>query len=131
MPKSHITGGTAKLSRRSFIKISSIVVGSTALNGPYLVHGQNLNGKIRVAGVGVGGKGGGDVSNSAANGGEIVGLCDVDLNTLNNSAKKYPNAKKYQDFRKMLEEMEKEIDAVTVSTPDHVHALAASMAMRM
>ncbi len=131
MPKSNIMGGTTKLNRRSFIKISSLVVSSTALTGPYLVHGQNLNGKIRVAGIGVGGKGGGDVNNSASNGGEIVALCDVDQNTLNNAAKRFPSARKFKDWRKMLDEMGKEIDACTISTPDHVHALAASMAMRM
>ena len=108
-----------------------MVVGSTALTGPYVVSGQNLNEKIRVAGIGVGGKGDSDVNDSANCGAEIVALCDVDQRTLDKKGEKYSNAKKYKDFRKMLDEMGKEIDAVTVSTPDHVHAIAASMAMRM
>ena len=62
----------------------------------------------------------------------MVAICDVDDNTLNNAARnRFKKAKKFNDFRKMLEEMDKSIDAVTVSTPDHVHALAAAMAMKM
>ncbi len=119
------------ISRRTFLKQYSLAIGATALTGPYLVRGQNLNEKINVACVGVGGKGDSD-SNSAANcGGNIVAICDVDENTLNKKAKKFPEAKKYKDFRKMLQEMEKSIDAVTVSTPDHCHGVAAATAMRM
>ena len=62
----------------------------------------------------------------------MVAICDVDDNTLNTAASnRFPKAKKFNDFRKMLDEMEKSIDAVTVSTPDHSHALAAAMALRM
>ncbi len=131
MPKSYVSSGTTKINRRNFIKYSSFVVGSAALTAPNIVHGQNLNEKIRIAGIGVGGKGDSDVGDSARCGGEIVGLCDVDQNTLDKMAKRYPNAKTFKDFRKMLEQMDKEIDAVTVSTPDHVHGVAASMAMKM
>jgi predicted dehydrogenase len=60
-----------------------------------------------------------------------VAICDVDENTLNTGEKRFPKAKRYTDFRKLLDEMGKSIDAVTVSTPDHTHAPAALMAMRM
>ena len=60
-----------------------------------------------------------------------MAICDVDERILAAAAKKYPKAKTYVDFRKMLAEMEKSIDAVMVSTPDHTHAPAAAMAMRM
>jgi predicted dehydrogenase len=85
---------------------------------------------IRFACIGVGGKGSSD-SADAANNGNIVAICDVDDNTLNKAAELYPKAKRYSDFRKMLEEMGGSIDAVTVSTPDHCHAAASAMAMRL
>ena len=66
-----------------------------------------------------------------ANFGDMVAICDVDTATLSGAAKRWPKAKKYVDYRKMLEEMGKSIDAVTVSTPDHSHAPAAALAMRM
>jgi predicted dehydrogenase len=88
------------------------------------------NDKVRFACVGVGGKGESD-TNDAGSHGEIVALCDVDQNTLDKMGEKYPQAKKYYDFRKMLEELGDKIDAVTVSTPDHCHAPASVMAMRM
>ena len=89
------------------------------------------NGKIRFACVGIGGKGGSD-SSAAGAAGEVVAICDVDEQRLGEaSQKKFPRARSFVDFRKMLEEMESQIDAVTVSTPDHVHAPAAVMAMRM
>ncbi len=88
------------------------------------------NERLNVAGIGVGGKGASDVSGAADAGCNIVALCDVDENRARGTFKKYPDAKRYTDFRKMLEE-QKDIDAVTVSTPDHVHAVAAVMAMKM
>lgn len=92
--------------------------------------GDQPNGKIRFAGIGVGGKGSGDISQAGALG-EVVALCDIDENNLNAKAKQFSSAKLYFDFRKMLDEMGKQIDAVTVSTPDHTHAPASIMAMKM
>src|SRR5206468_8408880 len=60
----------------------------------------------------------------------IVALCDCDFRRAANSFKKYPNAKRYQDWRKMLE-AEKSLDAVVVATPDHNHAFISISAMRM
>ena len=88
------------------------------------------NGKIRFAGIGVGGKGDGDIS-QAGSLGEVVAICDIDENTLDRKAKQFPQAKKFFDFRKLLDTMEKEIDAITVSTPDHTHTLPSVLAMRM
>ena len=88
------------------------------------------NEKVRFACIGVGGKGDSDTNDAGAHG-EIVALCDIDSNVLDKMGKKYPKAKKYFDYRKMLEEMGDKIDAVTVSTPDHTHAPASVMAMRM
>lgn len=60
----------------------------------------------------------------------IYALCDVDENRAFNTFKEYPNAKIYKDFRKMLEN-EKSIDAVVIATPDHIHAVAAMMALKL
>ena len=92
---------------------------------------KSPNEKIAMASIGLGGKGSSD-SSDAGNAGDMVAICDVDEDTLNNAGeKRFPKAKRYTDFRKMLDEMGKSIDAVTVSTPDHNHAPAALMAMRM
>src|SRR5439155_18032587 len=60
----------------------------------------------------------------------IVALCDVDRKTLEKTSKEFPEARTYRDFRKMLE-TEKNLDAVTVGTPDHIHAPAGVMAMKL
>jgi predicted dehydrogenase len=86
--------------------------------------------KVRIACIGVGGKGDSD-SDQAGSVGEIVAICDIDENTLNQKAAKFPKAKKYFDYREMLAEMEKGIDAVTVSGPDHMHAHASLTAMKL
>jgi predicted dehydrogenase len=89
------------------------------------------NDKINVACIGVGGKGDSDSSDAKASGGNIVAICDVDKNTLAKKAQQFAGAKQYQDYRKLLDEMGKDIDAVTVSTPDHNHGVAAIRAMKM
>jgi len=75
--------------------------------------------------IGVGGKGSSD-SDDAGREGNVVAICDIDDETLSKAGEKFPKAKKYHDYRKMLEEMGDSIDAVTVSTPDHTHAVAAA-----
>jgi len=107
------------------------VAGAT-FAGPYIVRAADVTTeKIRVASVGVNGKGASDVDQVAGAGGEVAALCDVDENSLNAKAKKFPNAKLYRDFRKMFDEMGKSIEAVTVSTPDHCHGIVAGTALRM
>jgi len=120
-----------EITRRRFLKNTGVGTGAALFAGPAILSGQDLNSKIRVACIGVGGKGSSDTKNAAKAGGEIVGICDVDGNTLDKMAGNFPKAKKYKDFRKMLEEMAGEIDAVTISTPDHVHGIAAIAAMNM
>ena len=84
------------------------------------------NERFYVAGIGVGGKGAGEVSDVTQAGGTFVALCDVDERRARNTFNNVPAAKVYKDFRVMLEK-EKGIDAVTVSTPDHTHAVASLM----
>src|SRR5689334_16361640 len=108
----------SSFTRRRFMYGVATVAGAT-FAGPYLLRAAEVNKeKSRVACVGVGGKGDSDSSQVAEVGGEIAAICDVDLNTLDKKAKQFPSAKKFQDFRKMFDEMAGSIDAVTCSTPD-------------
>lgn len=117
--------------RRQFLKRTSYAAGSAALAFPFVGRVLGANEKINIACIGVGGKGDSDSSDAAGCGGNIVAICDVDANTLDRKSKQFPNAKRYSDYRKLLEEMDKEIDAVTVSTPDHNHGVAGIRAMKM
>ncbi len=87
------------------------------------------NEKIRLAGIGIGGKGSSDIDQA---GGlmQVVALCDIDDVRLADKAKKWPDAKTFFDYRALFDKMGKEIDAVTVSTADHSHAPASALAMR-
>ncbi len=117
--------------RREFLRRSSLLTGAAALGAPALGKALGANDRIRVACIGVGGKGDSDSTDAAACGGEIVALCDVSRKTLDRKAAEFPKAKQFQDYRKMFEALGKEIDAVTISTPDHHHGLAATIAMQM
>jgi predicted dehydrogenase len=119
----------SRLNRRHFIQYTTLATGALMGSAPALLRGQDLNSRLQVAVIGAGGKGSSDTDSTASAGGTIVGLCDVDRNTLRGRGERYPMAKLYQDYREMLEKMEKEIDAVVVSAPDHVHAPAAIVAM--
>jgi len=98
-----------------------------------VVKAAGSNGKLYFAGIGVGGKGRSDIEHAGALG-EVVALCDIDEadRYLGGAAKKFPTAKKFYDFRKLFDDKEimKTVDAFTVSTPDHTHALPSVMAMR-
>jgi predicted dehydrogenase len=126
------------MDRRDFIKTTGMAGTGSFLLGGAPAYARSFrpppNERIRFACIGVGGKGSSDTED-AARYGEIVGLCDVDDNTLDKMASKlkpkHPGVKMYYDYRKMLEELGDKIDAVTVSTPDHTHAPASVMAMRM
>lgn len=117
--------------RREFLRRSSLLTGAAAFGAPALGNVLGANDRIRVACIGVGGKGDSDSTDAAACGGDIVAMCDVSRKTLDRKAAEFPKAKQFQDYRKMFEAMGKEIDAVTISTPDHHHGLAATIAMQM
>lgn len=119
------------ISRRRFVQNMGLAAGTAAIAFPAVLRGQNLNSRIHVGVIGAGGKGSSDTDETAKAGGQIVALCDVDRKTLESRGAKYPDAKRFQDFRKMLETMSGDIDAVIVATPDHMHAHASLMAMRM
>jgi len=118
-------------SRREFVGAAAAVAAFTYVPKRVLgqAGGSSANNKLNIAGIGVGGQGGGDMN--ALAGEHIVALCDVDENRAAGTFNRFPQATKYRDFREMLDKEHKNIDAVMVATPDHVHASAAIMAMRM
>jgi predicted dehydrogenase len=117
--------------RRQFLQTTAVAgIGFWVAGGVQAKESKSPNEKVAIAAIGIGGKGSSDTSDAAEKG-QLVAICDVDLNTLKSGKKRYPKAKEFTDFRKLLEKMGKSIDAVTVSTPDHTHAAAALMAMRM
>lgn len=88
------------------------------------------DGKINVAGIGVGGQGASDIDAMSGEGANIVALCDVDDHYAAKTFAKYDAAKKFKDYRVMFDKMGREIDAVVIGTPDHTHAIIAMEAMR-
>jgi len=86
--------------------------------------------KVNVAGIGIGSQGGADIDAVAGEGHNIVALCDVDENYAAKKFAQYPKARRFKDFRVMLDTMGKEIDGVVIGTPDHTHAVIAMEAMR-
>ena len=124
------------LSRRAFlaattttaaVALSSCQTTNTARVVPKKI---SPNEKINVAAIGSGGKGFSDIMGCHQLGENIVGLCDADWNRAGEAFYKLPDARQFKDYRDMLENMP-EIDAVTISTPDHTHAPAAYLAMNM
>lgn len=119
-------------SRRDFIKQSAIassffIVPRNVLGGTGFISPSD---QLNLAAIGAGGKGASDIRNASVKGRErVVALCDVDFaGSAKSSVEAFPKAKLYADYREMLDK-EKDIDAVTISTPDHVHGPAAKYAM--
>ncbi len=117
-------------SRRELLVSAAAGAGALMCTDSWAQQPKSANERLAFACIGVGGKGSSDTADAAKNG-DIVAICDVDQKTLYQASELYPNAKLFADYRRMLDEMGKSIDAVTVSTPDHTHAPAASLAMRM
>ncbi len=119
-------------SRREFVAGSAAIGAGFWITGVERGFGQEKspNAKLNVACIGTGGQGGGDMNNVGKSE-NIVALCDIDSKRNDEAGKKYPEARKFADYRKMLEEMAPKIDAVTVGTPDHHHAPASVMAMKL
>jgi len=117
--------------RRDFLKTSAAIGAGYFISNSYAAEPSKLaNEEVRLACIGVGGKGGSD-TDQAAELCKAVALCDCDEGTLNKKAEKFSGVKKYTDFRKLFDELGKNIDAVTVSTPDHTHAPAALRAINL
>jgi len=121
---------TRGVSRRGFLGSAAAaaafsVVPSTVLAGG----GTSPSDKLNIAGVGVGGMGKNNID-SCANDANIVALCDVDENHARGAFEDYPDAEKYNDYRRMLDEMGDSIDGVVIATPDHSHAVITAAAMK-
>ncbi|MCL6644621.1 MAG: Gfo/Idh/MocA family oxidoreductase [Dehalococcoidia bacterium] len=120
-----------KTTRRRFLETSAVIGAGYWVGGGLSPRpSRAANERIQFACVGVGGKGASD-SQDAGRAGDVVAICDIDEKNLAAAAVRWPNAKQYFDFRKMFDEMGKNIDAFTVSTPDHCHAVVASMGMKL
>ena len=115
--------------RRQFGRVSA---GSIALAiAPAVVRGQNLNSRLQIAGIGCDGKGWSDIKEMYDHPQTaIVGFCDIDLSRTEKVRQLVPEAPVFQDYREMLGKLSDKVDAVTVSTPDHMHAYITLDAMR-
>lgn len=116
--------------RRNFIRHTAIA--SAALSAPAIIHGRDRsapNAKLNVACVGVGGRGTAAVGELAAE--NLVAFCDVDDVRAAATYKKFPAVPRFRDYRVMLEKLGNRIDAVSVSTPDHMHYPIAVAAMQL
>ncbi len=122
---------TTSPSRRQFMG------GAFAAAAPFMIVPRHVLGgvghtppseKLNIAGIGVGGQGAGDLNELRTE--NIVALCDVDEQRAAETFARFPSAKRYRDFREMLDKEEKNIDAVVVATPDHNHAVASMAAIK-
>jgi hypothetical protein len=123
-----------KSSRRTFIR-QAAVAGAGFVIVPRHVLGRGYvapSDKLNIAGIGAGGKGESDLAEFAKSPNvNIVAMCDVDDRAAAKSRERFPKANYYKDFRKMLQAEKNNIDAVSISTPDHTHAVATMAAMAM
>jgi predicted dehydrogenase len=120
-------------SRREFVKQAAIAAAAFTIVPRHVLGGKNYippSDTLYLAGIGAGGKGEGDMKECAKSPNvKVICMCDVDERSAKASRKHFSDARFYRDFRKMLDAEYKNIDAVTVSTPDHTHAVAAMAAM--
>ena len=123
-----------KYERRQFIRDTSLAVAGFTIV-PRHVLGKGFmapSDKLNIAGIGAGGKGESDLAEFAKSPkANIICFADVDDRQIKASVNRFPNAKRYKDFREMLDKEGKNIDAVSVSTPDNIHAVAALPAMQL
>ncbi|HVK97651.1 MAG TPA: Gfo/Idh/MocA family oxidoreductase [Flavisolibacter sp.] len=122
-------------SRRDFVKNTAIATAGFIILPRFVLGGKGYvapSDRLVVAGIGVGGKGESDIMNFFKSGkADIAYLCDVDDRRAANSVKAFPKAKYYRDWREMMDKEHKNFDAVSVSTPDHNHAVQTLAAMQL
>src|SRR5881397_1062214 len=122
--------GKERISRRRFVRDATTAAAFTIV--PRHVLGRGFvapSDKLNIACIGCGGKGRSDIDGVA--GENIYALCDVDWNMALDAFQHFPKAKRFKDYRDMLDKEAKNIDAVTVSVPDHSHAAAGVAAMKL
>ena len=125
----------SRISRRSFMKSAVLASASFGVSralvfpAPGYARELNVNSKLNLAHVGLGGMQGDFHRNSCAQENRVA-ICDVDESFLTKYGEQIPDAKRFVDFREMYEQMGDQIDAVVITTPDHTHAIAAMEAMK-
>ena len=120
----------SRFNRREVLRNSALAgVGILASRASICAEPKSPNEKLNLAFVGAGGRGAANLGQLKSE--NVVALCDVDERRAGATFEKYPQARRFQDYRKMMGEMAKEIDAVVVSAPNHIHAPASAMAMRL
>ncbi|MHC4580850.1 MAG: Gfo/Idh/MocA family protein, partial [Planctomycetota bacterium] len=123
--------GSNRTSRREFLYGVAAATAAFTVVPRHVLGGRGRTGpsdKLNIAIIGVGGRGGASVGGCRSE--NIVALCDVDTSRMAKAAKEHPRARTYQDYRKMLDQMDSRLDAVAVCTPDHTHAGPAMDAIR-
>ncbi len=123
----------SRLNRRQFLFATGTSVALFTIGPAGLLRGAqggSPNSKLNIAGIGVGSQGGSDIDAMSGEGQNIVALCDVDDNYAAKTFGRYPQAKRFKDYRVMFDTLGKEVDAVVIGTPDHDHAVITMEAMR-
>ncbi len=123
---------TIRPSRRNFVKTTAAIsAGYWAAGGVAPRESLSAIERVQFGCIGIGGKGASD-SEDANRAGDVVAVTDIDDKTIEKEIARFKtNPAKFNDFREMLEKMGDKIDAVTVSVPDHSHAVAAAAAMKL
>ena len=122
----------SQITRRSFLaKTTGSVAALSVVPGSVLgLRGaESPNNKLNIAAIGLCNQGGSDLQGMTSE--SIVALCDVDTRYTAKRAAQFPKARQYGDFRKMFDDLDKEINAVLIATPDHWHAALALRAIKM
>jgi hypothetical protein len=117
----------SSLNRRRFLQ-GTAAAGTAVLGAPAFLRGENLNSKLNIAMIGSGGRGGHNLKQVESE--NIVALCDVFQPAIDMAAQRHAQARKYTDFRKLLDNS-KDVDAVIVSTCEHTHAFATLGALQL
>jgi predicted dehydrogenase len=118
---------SSHIKRRRFLKGSAALAGAAVFGAPNVLTARAPNEKLNIAVIGVGGRGASNLASVASE--NVVALCDVNATALDAAAAKYPQAKKFTDFRKLFDRPG-DFDAVVVSTCEHTHAFATMLALK-
>ena len=122
----------AGITRRQFLSSAAALTASTLAGKSRFARGSGPNDRMKVAFIGVGGRGGNNLNTLAAtNAIDVVGLCDVDSRFLEAAGEKFPGASRFRDFRKLYDAIGNSVDAVVVSTTEHTHAYATMPALQL
>ncbi len=121
----------SRISRRRFLSATAVAAGAYTIVPRHVLGASDKpapSDKLNMGCVGVGGmQGGSDTRNVSKE--NIYAICDVDQRHLDKAAGKYKSAKKFRDFRVMLDKEHKNLNAITVTIPDHMHCTVATWAM--